>query len=187
MQEVFRNAAVDAQAVPFGTPPAGSPPHLAALHLQALAGTALNIVPFPSVAAVRQAVVDGNVAAALMALSDAVSALRDGRLTGLGIAAAQRLSALPDLPTLSEAGAPLTSTILRGLAAPASLPPDIATALRAGLQAVVADPEYKDLADANGFALVWLDSPAWLARVNADRLDLARLWQTTPWLPGKGG
>src|SRR5271166_3561949 len=69
VQDIIRRAGDDADAVPLGTPPAGSPPHLAALRLQVLAQTRLNIVTFPSSAAVRQAVVAGNVSAAALGLS----------------------------------------------------------------------------------------------------------------------
>jgi len=185
--EVLRSAAADRQAVPFGTPPAGSPPHLGALNLQAMAGVPLNIVPFPSVAAVRQAGVDGNVAAALMELGDAIVALRDGRLAGLGVTAAARVAALPDVPTLAEAGPPLVATILRGLAAPSGLAPEVAGAIRAGLQAVVADPEYQAQGDDSGFSLIWLDGPSWQARVTAEQAALRDLWKASPWLAGKAG
>ena len=64
----------------------------------------LNIVAFPSAAAARQAAVSGNVAAAALGLSSAIGDLRDGRLVGLGIAAASRADAFPDMPPLRDFG-----------------------------------------------------------------------------------
>jgi tripartite-type tricarboxylate transporter receptor subunit TctC len=55
IQDIIQRSAADVGGLPLGTPPAGSPPHLAALRLQVLAQTQLNIVTFPSSAAVRQA------------------------------------------------------------------------------------------------------------------------------------
>jgi tripartite-type tricarboxylate transporter receptor subunit TctC len=191
VREVLRNAAADAGAVPLGTPPAGSPPHLGALDLQARSGIALNIVPFPSVAAVREAGVDGNVAAALMELGDAIVALRDGRLVGLGVTAPDRVAALPDVPTFgeggAEAGVALVATVLRGLAAPAGLAPAMEASLTEGLRGVIGDPEYKAQGDDSGFSLVWLDGVAWRGRIAAEQAALQTLWQASPWLPGKPG
>ena len=77
----------------------------------------LNIVAFPSAAAARQAAVSGNVAAAALGLSNAIGDLREGRLVGLGIAAANRADAFPDMPPLRDSGLDLSAVIRRGLAA----------------------------------------------------------------------
>jgi tripartite-type tricarboxylate transporter receptor subunit TctC len=186
VQDIVTRAADDAEAVPLGTPPPGSPPHLAALRLQALAGTRLNIVAFPSAAAARQAAVGGNVAAAALGLASAIGDLREGRLIGLGIAATSRADAFPDMPPLQESGLNLSAAIRRGLAAPAGLPEPIAQRLRAALEAVVEDLEFHDLADTNGFVSGWHDGATWTAETQDERVALARLWETEPWLQEGG-
>jgi tripartite-type tricarboxylate transporter receptor subunit TctC len=187
VQDLIRRAADDADAVPFGTPPPGSPPHLAALRLQTLAQTRLNIVPFPSAAAARQAVIGGNVSAAALGLSDAIEALRDDKLVGLGIAARKRAGILPDLPVLNEAGVPLSASIRRGLAAPVGLPPELAQEIVGALHAVTLDGEFREHANSAGLLVSWADGAAWTAQVEAERVELARLWMTDPWLNAKGG
>ncbi len=182
VQDIVTRAADDAEAVPLGTPPPGSPPHLAALRLQALAGTRLNIVAFPSAAAARQAAVSGNVAAAALGLSSAIGDLREGRLVGLGIAAASRADAFPDMPPLRDSGLDLSAVIRRGLAAPAGLTDPMARQLGRALQAAVEDPEFHDHADANGFVAKWRDGVTWAADAQNERTELARLWATEPWL-----
>jgi tripartite-type tricarboxylate transporter receptor subunit TctC len=187
VSEIIRRSGEDADSVPLGTPPAGSPPHLAALRLQLLAQTRLNIVTFPSAAAALQAVTDGNVSAAALGLSDAISGLRDGKLVGLGIAAKSRADLLPDLPALNEAGLPLSATIRRGLAVPAGVPEPIVARLTAALQAVSVDPAFREKADNTGFLVVWIDGKAWTDQMLAERSELARLWATEPWLNSGGG
>ncbi len=182
-QDIIRRSGENADAVPLGTPPAGSPPHLAALRLQAVAGTKLNIVAFPSAAAARQAALDGDVAAATLALGDAIDALRDGTLTGLGIAAHDRADAFPTMPPLRDSGLQFSASIRRGLAAPAAIPDGIAESLAAALREVVADPEFHAEAEADGFVATWLDGAGWTAQAVAERADLARLWQSDPWRP----
>jgi tripartite-type tricarboxylate transporter receptor subunit TctC len=187
VQEIIRRAAEDADSVPLGTPPAGSPPHLAALRLQLLSQTRLNIVTFPSAAAVLQAVVSANVAAAALGLSDAIGSIREDKLAGLGVAAHRRAGMLPDLPALEEGGVKLSANIRRGLAVPAGVPPEVIARLTAALQAVAADPDFKDHADDAGFAPLWMDGSAWASQIQAERDDLARLWASEPWLNSNGG
>ncbi len=182
VQDIVTRAADDAEAVPLGTPSPGSPPHLAALRLQALAGTRLNIVAFPSAAAARQAAVSGNVAAAALGLSSAIGDLREGQLVGLGIAAASRADAFPDMPPLRDSGLDLSAVIRRGLAAPAGLTEPMVRRLSRALQAVVEDLEFHDHADTNGFIPSWRDSATWTAEAESERAELARLWATEPWL-----
>ncbi len=187
VQDVIRRAGDDADAFPLGTPPPGSPPHLAALRLQAVAQTRLSIVTFPSAAAARQAVLSGNVSAAALGLSDAIGALRDGRLHGIGLASRNRFGMLPDMPVLQEAGVPLAASIRRGLVAPAGLPADMAGRLIDTLRAVVQDPAFRQHADETGFVPAWTDGTAWGRLVEAERADLAALWRTDPWLPSSSG
>ena len=182
-QDIIRRSSENADAVPLGTPPAGSPSHLAALRLQSVAATRLNIVDFPSAAAAREAALAGNVEAAMLALGDAIDALRDGSLGGLGIAARDRSDSFPQMPPLRDLGLQLSSHIRRGLAAPAGLPEAVAAGLAAALQAIAADPEFQAEADANGFIATWFDGALWSAQAWAERSDLANLWRDQPWLP----
>jgi tripartite-type tricarboxylate transporter receptor subunit TctC len=182
VQDIVERAADDAGAVPLGTPPPGSPPHLAALRLQAIAGTRLNIVAFPSAEAARQAAVAGNVAAAALSLSNAIGELREGRLVGLGIAAKGRSDVFPDMPPLRDSGLDLSAVIYRGLAAPVGLPQELAGRLQIAMRAVIADPEFREHANTSGFIAAWVDAPAWMTMLEAERLELARLWSTNPWL-----
>jgi putative tricarboxylic transport membrane protein len=180
--DIIARAAEDVDAVPLGTPPPGSPPHLAALRLQALANTRLNIIAFPSAAAAKQAAVGGNVAAAALELSSAIGDLREGRLVGLGIAAADRADAFPDVPPLRDAGLDLSAVIRRGLAAPAGVPEPIARALSHALQTILEDPEFREHAETEGFVPGWQAGSTWTAEVENERDELAKLWATEPWL-----
>lgn len=187
VQDIIRRAADDADAVPLATPQAGSPSHLAALRLQALAQTRLNIVTFPSASAAAQAVLAGNVSAAALGLSDVIEAIRDGRLSAIGIAARRRFGLLPDTPVLNEAGIPLSAFISRGVAVPAGTPIDHVAQLAVALRAVAADEAFQAEAQEKGYLLAWKDGASWLADAQAERAILAKLWETDPWLSSSGG
>jgi tripartite-type tricarboxylate transporter receptor subunit TctC len=186
--DIVRRSAEDADAVPLGTPPPGSSAHLAAMRLQALANTRLNILTFPSAAAACRVVTAGNVAAASLAISDAAAELRDGKLAGLGIAAKHRALVFPEVPALREGGLALSASIRRGLAGPAGVPQAMADRIAAALQAVAADAGYRSLVEDDGVHAGWLGGDGWAMSAEAEFKELARLWETEPWLspPGNG-
>ena len=186
VRDIVQRAGQDAGALPLGTPPPGSPPHLAALRLQAITQTRLNIIPFPSAAAARQALLGGNVTAAALGLSDTIRALRDEKLVGLGIAARKRAGILPDMPVLSEAGVPLAAWIRRGLAVPADTPREIQEPLIAAARAVAADPAFVAQAETMGLLAAWSDGAAWTVQVEKERAELTALWTADPWLNASG-
>lgn len=186
-QDLVRFSGENADAVPLATPPAGSPPHLAALRLQAMVRTRLNIVTFPSATAARQAALSHHVAAAVLALGDAIEALRAGTLTGLGMAAKSRADAFPDMPLLRESGLQFSAVIRRGLAGPAGMPDAVADAIGAALRDVTEDAEFRAQADAAGFVAAWLDGVGWTGQMAGDRADLRRLWRDGAWLASGDG
>ncbi len=175
----FRNVA--ASGDPIGTAQAGSPSHLAALHLQEIIGAHLNLVAFPSPAAVRQATLAGNISVALMALGEAIASLREGRIEGIGIAADRPAAAFPQLPPLQAAGLPLIASILRGLVSPTGLPAMQSARLTKTLQDIADDPEFHAHADAHGFEAIFLDGSTWTSRTDTERTNLTQLWSRAPW------
>jgi tripartite-type tricarboxylate transporter receptor subunit TctC len=187
IQDLIQRAGDDAGAVPLGTPPAGSPPHLAALRLQVLAQTQLNIVTFPSPAAARQAVLGGNVSAAALGLSEAISDIRAGNLSAIGIAGRRRFGLLPDTPILDEAGIPLAAFIRRGIGVPSGTPPELIAGLAEALRAVAEGDAFREQAEANGYYVGWEDGPVWLDQMQTELAALSKLWETNPWLSSSGG
>jgi tripartite-type tricarboxylate transporter receptor subunit TctC len=186
VRDMIDRASQDSGALPFGTPPPGSPSHLAVLRLQMMTQTHLNIIAFPSAAAARQALIGGNVTAAALGLSDVISALREEKLVGLGIAAHKRSSILPDTPILSEAGVPLSAWIRRGLAVPANTPAEAVEPFIAALHAVADDASFQEHAEALGLEASWSDAPTWTAQVKRQGEELAALWAADPWLNATG-
>lgn len=165
----------------LGTPPPGSAAHVAALRLDRR--LALPRLAFPSSAAARQAALSGNVAAAVLALPDAIVGLREERLVGLGIASAQRTPLLPEVATLREQGVDLVATAQRGFALPPAAPESWRAALLSGLEQVANDPDFAAECAGRGQLPRFLGPEAWgrvLARVDA---ELRSRWQEEPWLP----
>jgi tripartite-type tricarboxylate transporter receptor subunit TctC len=120
----------------------GTPSHLASELLKRHAGMEVQHVPYKGIAAGLAAVMGEQVDIAFAGIAAALPLVKSGRLRALATAGAQRLPALPDLPTLAELGfAGYQLNEWYGVVAPAGTPPEVIAKLAAELLRVVALPE----------------------------------------------
>lgn len=164
----------------LGCPPPGSAGQLMADDLaQPLRLTPLS---FPSAATARQAVLAGNLAAALLLLPDVISALREDRLAAVAIGSAERLSLFPDVPRFEELGLPRPVASWRGCAMPRGAPAGMRERLERSLQAVVADPEFLAQGNEVGFRPRFIAGTEWSPALTGLRQGLVARWQRAPWI-----
>lgn len=143
----------------FAHPAIGSTPHLAGELLKLKYQLDLVVVPFTGAALAINSTIGGHTPIAVTALPPAISNVRDGRLRGLAVLAKQRATALPDVPTNAEAGAPdLESDTLTGIVAPAGTPREIIDRWRNDIAKAVASADVKQRLQTLGFAPV-ADTP----------------------------
>ena len=84
-------------------------------------------VPFTGAGPAIQSTLGGHTPIAFTALPPAIAAVKDGQLRALGVAATERVEALPDIPTVDEAGyKDFELENWFGVIAPAKTPKDIA-------------------------------------------------------------
>lgn len=99
-----------AQAAPgkitYGSNSVGGPLHLGAAQFEAATGTRMVHVPFKEISQLYAAVATGDVDWALASIASAGPLLTGGKLRFLAIADRTRSPALPNVPTLEEAGGP---------------------------------------------------------------------------------
>jgi putative tricarboxylic transport membrane protein len=74
--------------------------------------------------------------------------LAAGSLRVLALFGPERMPQLPDVPTVEESGFPIAVTKFRGLAGPKGQPPEVVAAWEEGVQRVLANPEYRQLFEA---------------------------------------
>ena len=55
------------------------------------------------------------------------------------------------------------------------------------IHAAASDDAFAGEAEANGYYAAWADGPTWLAQMQTEQADLAKLWETNPWLSPSGG
>jgi tripartite-type tricarboxylate transporter receptor subunit TctC len=139
----------------FAQPATGSTPHLAGELFKQKYGLDLVTVPFNGAALAVNSTIGGHTPIAFTALPPAMSNIKDGKLRGLAVLAAQRSPALPDVPTGAEAGVgELASDTLTGIVAPAGTPNEIIERWRGDIVKMVAAPDVKQRLETLGFVPV---------------------------------
>src|SRR5882757_10530059 len=88
----------------FASPGVGTASHLSAERFRFSAGVEAVHVPFKGGAEAMANVIAGRIDFFFMALGAALPNIRDGKLSALAVNGARRSTALPDVPTTSEAG-----------------------------------------------------------------------------------
>jgi tripartite-type tricarboxylate transporter receptor subunit TctC len=139
----------------FAQPSTGSTPHLAGELFKQEYKLDLVTVPFNSAALAINSTIGGHTPLAFTALPPAMSNIKEGKLHGLAVLSTKRSPALPDVPTIAEAGVGgLESDTLTGIVAPAGTPKEIIDRWRNDIVKMVAMPEVKQRLETLGFAPV---------------------------------
>ena len=135
----------------YATAGVGSFQHLASELFKRQAGIDIVHVPFKGGGPAMMDVIAGNTQIAVGSLAQMLPQIKAGRLRALGIGSANRLPALPEVPTVSEAGLPgYEVTNWWGIAAPAGTPRPVIERLHRELTAIVASAETKKRFEAEG-------------------------------------
>jgi tripartite-type tricarboxylate transporter receptor subunit TctC len=108
----------------YGSTGMGSLPQLAAELFAQRAGLKLTHVPYPGSPQIAADLIAGRITMSFTIASSVIGQIAAGQVTALATASSKRPSALPDVPTMAEAGMPDFDTGLwLGLVAPAGTPP----------------------------------------------------------------
>jgi tripartite-type tricarboxylate transporter receptor subunit TctC len=138
-------------ALNFGSGGAGTSNHLAGELFNLVAGTKLVHIPYKGVNLAMQDVLSGRVQLVFIGIPAAAPHIKAGRLRALAVVAPQRSSALPEVPTVAEAGlADFEVTTWYGVLVPAGTPRAVITRLNAELVKVMHAPELKEKLAAMG-------------------------------------
>ncbi len=130
---------------------AGTPQHLGPELFKMKAGIDMVHVPFRGAIAAIPDVLAGRVHVFIGAINSLLPLIREGKLRALASTGTSRIAALPDVPTMAEAGFPgveVGSGV--GLVAPAGTPPDVIDTLHRATADIIATPGYRERMTAIG-------------------------------------
>ena len=151
LQEFIAFAKAKPGALNFGSGGAGTSNHLAGELFNIVTGAKLVHIPYKGVNLAMQDVLAGNVHLVFIGIPAAAPHIKTGRLRALALVAPQRSSALPEVPTVAEAGLrDFEVTTWYGVLAPAGTPKNVVTRLNAELVKIMHSPELKEKLAATG-------------------------------------
>jgi tripartite-type tricarboxylate transporter receptor subunit TctC len=145
LAEFIRLAKTKPGEMNFGSGGSGTSNHLAGELFNIVAGVKLVHVPYKGVNLAMNDVLSGQIHLVVIGVPAAAPHIKAGKLRALALVAPQRADALPDVPTVAEAGLPnFEVTTWYGILAPAGTPKPIVTRLNAELARIMHAPDLKE-------------------------------------------
>lgn len=145
LEELVAYAKANPDKVNYGSPGAGSAAHVAAEELARLAGIKMVHVPFRGSTGALQAVMAGDVDVAFDYPSSSMAQIESGRLVPLATMYQKRFSALPNVPTVAEAGVPgAEAGSWLAFFVPGGTPPDVVARLAKEITEINAEPDTQE-------------------------------------------
>lgn len=119
----------------------GAGPHLTTSLFMTVAGIRLEHVPYRGDADALIDLVAGRVPSAFLSVAPAVPHIRSGALRALAVSGSERLSMMPEVPTVAESGYPgFTMDAWWSIAGPAGLPTPVMARVSAAVRPILESP-----------------------------------------------
>ena len=160
----------------YGSGGSGSPPHLTGELFKTMARIDITHIPFKGSAPSVLALVGGQIDLSFSTVVIVLPQVHAQRLRALAVTSPRRANALPDLPTMIEAGMPgFESQQWFGLFAPAGLAADIVAQLTAEAARIVSSPVMRERLAREGAEPGALTQREFAAFLQADTARWARV------------
>jgi tripartite-type tricarboxylate transporter receptor subunit TctC len=143
---------------------ASTPHHLFMEMFLKMIGARAQHVPYRGSVAALTDVISGHIPFMMVDLAVAIPAINEGKVKAFGVTSTERIKALPDLPTIAEAGVPgYGGTPWFSVVAPAGTPRPIIDKLNQVLVTFIKRPETQDRMNALAIS-PWTSTPDELAQ-----------------------
>lgn len=153
----FEEFVADAQANPGQISVGNSGPglawDLATTAIEREADIEVTHVPYDGAATAVQAVLGGTLDAMSFSIGEVRAQVEAGEMKVLGIALADRLEALPDIPTFAEQGYDVEIGTFRGMAGPAGMDPEVVAILNDAFVEMAQEDVFVDVMENNSFGI----------------------------------
>ena len=142
MKELIALAKQKPGALNYGSAGAGGVNHLVLELLKAKTGTYITHIPYRGVAPATMDMIAGQVQLVTGTIPALLPFIKDGRVKALAVTSAKRSSALPDVPSMTEAGYPGIDVVnYFALMAPAGTPQPVIDRINAAINKLVVLPD----------------------------------------------
>jgi tripartite-type tricarboxylate transporter receptor subunit TctC len=151
--DLIRQAKAKPGSLTYASSGPGTPYHMAGELFKAMAGVSIVHIPYKGSSGARTDVLGGQVDMMFDAITTMVEQVRAGRVKAMATTGRTRSAAMPEVPTIAEAGVPgYEATIWLGLLAPKGTPAAIVSRLNAEVSRIAGDPDVRRQWEAQGAA-----------------------------------
>ena len=142
-------------SINYSSTGSGSAQHLAMEFFIEAAGVKMTHVPYKAMGPALTDVIAGTVPLMFSGMSNVIAFVKDGKLRVYGVSTPKRSTAMPDAPTIAEAGLPgYGYAAWNGIVAPAATPPEVVRKLHSEFAKAIANPALRAKLASLGFDLV---------------------------------
>jgi tripartite-type tricarboxylate transporter receptor subunit TctC len=144
MQDFIADAKREPGKLSYGSAGIGTAPHMAMELLKSMAGIDVQHIPYRGVSQSVTDILGGRISGMILNVLTAKPHIDAGKLRALGVTGLQRSDAMPNVPTIDEAGVPKYEALQWfGILAPAGTPAPIVALLQAKLAEGFRTPDMK--------------------------------------------
>ena len=162
--------------ITFGSPGNGTVAHLTGELLQTAAGIKLQHIPYKGSAQAITDLIGGQVQSFMSSVPTAMSHIKGGKLRPLAVSSAKRAAALPDVPTISEAGYKgFDANTWFGLVAPKGTPAAVVEKINVEVNKALKSPDVREKFAAEGGGPLGGSAQEFAALLKADHAKWAKV------------
>lgn len=143
--ELIKLAKSRKDPIDFGTPGLGSTQHISMELMDQMAGIKLTHIPYKGGAPAQTDLVAGVIPLIFATPTQSLPFIKTNQLKAMGVTSKQRISQLPDVPTLAESGLPgYEANVWFGVIAPANTPDDVIRKLNKEIVEIIGDDKIRN-------------------------------------------
>lgn len=144
VKELIAAAKAAPDKLAYGSNGNGTAQHMIGTLFQQITGTQILHVPYKGSGPLTTDLLSGQVDMSFDTITPVLPFIKEGRLKPLAVTTARRASALPDVPTLQEAGVPgIAMGTWFGLLAPAATPKNVVQRINAEVVRIIQSPDFR--------------------------------------------
>ncbi|RKF22172.1 tripartite tricarboxylate transporter substrate binding protein [Alginatibacterium sediminis] len=135
----------------------------------------LNAIPYNGASEAIPAVLGNHTDVTMVTPGEAISQLRSGQLKAIGVMSQERISYIPDVPTLTEQGVEVVTGTWRGIGAPKDTPDEVIEILGKAFDDAMATEEFKEFMAKGAMTIHNLNAEEFTQFVKEDTVALGTL------------
>jgi len=169
VQELIAYAKAHPGKVNFGSSGTGGANHLSGELFKSMAGIDMVHIPYKGAAPALNDLLGGQIPVMFDSVPGVLQHIQAGKLRALGVTSLKRSAALPDVPTLDEAGVKgFEAMAWFGLYAPGNMPPALSKQISTDVLAALQSPQIKQQFAKQGAEPGTMSQPEFAGFVNAE-------------------